>query len=162
MLPNRRSTVPVAALALLAALAVVYTAGAATRSPVVATKTTKLGRILVDAHGRTLYLFGADKNGKSVCGGKCATFWPPLIATGKPRAGAGTRPSLLGTIKRANGQLQVTYNHHPLYAFVNDTKAGQVNGEGVKAFGAIWYAVSPAGTNVEKPTSGSGGGNSYP
>jgi hypothetical protein len=54
----------------------------------------------------------------------CATFWPPLIAAGKARAGTGTRASLLGTIKRADGRRQVTYNHHPLYTFVKDTKRG--------------------------------------
>jgi len=158
MLVDRRSIVKVTLVALLASLALVFSAGAATKSLIVTAKTTKLGRVLVDAQGRTLYLFGADRSAKSACSGKCATFWPPLIVTGKPRAGAGIQPSLLGTARRANGQLQVTYNHHPLYAFVKDTKAGQVNGEGIDAFGATWYAVSPAGTAVKKPTGHSGGG----
>jgi predicted lipoprotein with Yx(FWY)xxD motif len=94
-----------------------------------------LGRVLVDGRGRTLYLFEKDKHGKSACAGQCAGFWPPLIARGKPLATAGAKASLLGTTKRADGRLQVTYNHHPLYTFVKDTSKGQTNGEGVGAFG---------------------------
>ena len=116
------------------------------------------GSILVDGAGRTLYMFQKDRNGKSACAGQCATFWPPLITAGKPHVGAGARASLIGTTKRADGRMQVTYNHHPLYTFVKDTKAGQTNGENVSAFGAEWYALSPAGAKVEKstpaPTSG--------
>jgi len=118
-----------------------------------------LGRVLVDGRGRTLYLFARDKHGKSACSGKCAGFWPPLITSGKPLATAGAKTSLLGTTKRADGRLQVTYNHHPLYTFVNDTRKGQTNGEEVDAFGAEWYAVAAAGLKVEKSaaTSNSGG-----
>ena len=115
---------------------------------VVSTAKTSLGRILVNSRGHTLYLFGKDKNGKSACTGMCATFWPPLIAAGKPLAGAGARASLLGTTKRADGRRQVTYNHHPLYTFVKDKRKGQTAGEGLSAFGAKWYAVSPAGARV--------------
>jgi len=115
---------------------------------VVSTAKTGLGRILVDSRGRTLYLFGKDRNGKSACSGQCATFWPPLIANGKPRVAGGAKASLIGTIKRADGRRQVTYNHHPLYTFVKDTKAGQTHGEAFSAFGAKWYAVSPAGAKV--------------
>jgi predicted lipoprotein with Yx(FWY)xxD motif len=110
---------------------------------------SQLGRILVDGRGRTLYLFEKDKHGKSSCNGACATAWPPLIASGKPHAGAGAKASLLGTTKRKDGRRQVTYNRHPLYTFVKDTKMGQTNGEGLDAFGAEWYAVSPAGTKIE-------------
>jgi predicted lipoprotein with Yx(FWY)xxD motif len=93
-----------------------------------------LGRILVDGRGRTLYLFEKDKHGKSACTGQCAGFWPPLIASGKPLATAGAKASLLGTTRRGDGRLQVTYNHHPLYTFVKDTRKGQTNGEEVDAF----------------------------
>jgi predicted lipoprotein with Yx(FWY)xxD motif len=121
---------------------------APTSGHVVSTTTTSLGRILTNSSGRTLYLFLADKNGKSACSGKCATAWPPLIASGKLTAGAGSKASLLGTTKRADGRLQVTYDHHPLYGFVKDTKRGQTSGEGVNAFGAVWDAVSPSGAKV--------------
>jgi predicted lipoprotein with Yx(FWY)xxD motif len=117
-----------------------------------------LGRILVDGRGRTLYLFEKDKHGMSACAGQCAAFWPPLIASGKPLATAGAKASLLGTTKRADGRLQVTYNHRPLYRFVKDTKTGQTNGEEVNAFGAEWFALSPAGAKIEKNDAKSGGG----
>ena len=123
-------------------------------STVVSTAQTSLGRILVNSRGHTLYLFSRDRNGKSACSGQCATFWPPLIASGKPRVAGGAKASLIGTIKRADGRRQVTYNHHPLYSFVKDTKKGQTHGEGLSAFGAHWYAVSPAGAKVVKHSGG--------
>ena len=134
----------------------------------VAVAGSTLGRILVDGRGRTLYLFELDKHGKSVCTGKCASFWPPLIVTSRPQATAGAKASLLGTTRRPDGRLQGTYNHHPLYTFVKDSKKGQTNGEAITVFGAEWYAVSPGGATVEKheatsnpdnPTSG--GYNGY-
>jgi predicted lipoprotein with Yx(FWY)xxD motif len=139
-----------AALTLLACFLTFPTTGhtAPARGQVVSTSTTSLGRILTSSSGRTLYLFLKDQNGKSVCSGQCATAWPPLIASGKPSAGAGTKASLLGTTKRADGRLQVTYDHHPLYTFIKDTKRGQTSGEGVNAFGAVWDAVSPSGAKV--------------
>jgi len=126
-------------------------------APRVAVASSGLGRVLVDGRGRTLYLFAKDKHGKSACTGQCAGFWPPLIAHGKPLASAGAKASLLGTTKRADGRLQVTYNHHPLYTFVKDTSKGQTNGEAVNAFGAAWYAVSAAGAKVENNTMSSSG-----
>jgi len=153
-------------LALIAFVLIHPVSGNAARAasqPTVSTSSTGLGRILVDSRGRTLYLFQKDRNGKSACAGQCATFWPPLITAGKPHVGAGARASLIGTTKRADGRMQVTYNHHPLYTFVKDTKAGQTNGENLSAFGAEWYALSPAGVKVEKsaatPTSSGGYGS---
>jgi predicted lipoprotein with Yx(FWY)xxD motif len=121
-----------------------------------------LGRVLIDGRGRTLYLFEKDKHGKSSCAGQCATFWPPLIASGKPLATAGAKASLLGTTKRADGRLQITYNHHPLYSFVKDTNKGQTNGEELDAFGAEWYAISSAGSKVEKTDNQSSSSTDYP
>ena len=136
-----------------AALGATRPASAGTK---VAVANTTLGRVLVDGRGRTLYLFEKDKRGKSACSGKCAGFWPPLIASGKPLATAGAKASLLGTTRRADGRLQVTYNHHPLYTFVKDTRKGQTNGEGLNVFGAEWYAVSTAGAKIEKSDTSSG------
>jgi predicted lipoprotein with Yx(FWY)xxD motif len=158
----RPRLVAAAALAALVALIVLLHASAThaarTNGPVVSTTGTSLGQILVDSRGRTLYLFEKDRNGKSACAGQCATFWPPLIASGKPRAAGAAKASLIGTTKRADGRLQVTYNHHPLYTFAKDTRKGQTTGEGVNAFGAGWDVLSPAGAKVEKQTSSSGGG----
>ena len=136
------------------------THAAQSKGAVVSTAKTSLGRIIVTSNGRTLYLFEKDRNGKSACSGQCATFWPALITSGKPGATGGARASLIGTTRRADGRLQVTYNHHPLYTFVKDKKAGQTTGEGVNAFGAGWDAMSPAGAKIEKPSapSPSGGG----
>lgn len=111
---------------------------------------TKLGLILVNSKGHTLYMFGKDKNGKSACSGSCVKFWPPLIRSGKPTAGPGVKASMLGMTKRSNGSLQLTYDKHPLYSFALDKQAGQTNGEGNLAFGARWYAVSARGTAVVK------------
>jgi predicted lipoprotein with Yx(FWY)xxD motif len=107
-----------------------------------------LGKILVNSHGRTLYMFTKDSGTTSACSGACAVNWPPLRASGKPTLGSGADSSLVGTTMRSDGKPQVTYNGHPLYLFSGDTKAGDTNGEGVNAFGGLWYAVSPAGNKV--------------
>jgi predicted lipoprotein with Yx(FWY)xxD motif len=156
----------IAAAAVAAMFAVIFllrpaeTQAARATGATVSTAKTGLGRILVNSSGRTLYLFEKDRNGMSACTGQCASFWPPLMTKGKPRAIAGAKASLLGTTKRANGGLQVTYNHHPLYMFAEDTKKGQTKGEGMNAFGAKWYALSTAGAKVVKasPPPSSGGG----
>jgi predicted lipoprotein with Yx(FWY)xxD motif len=107
---------------------------------------SRLGRIVVDSKGRTLYAFARNKNGRSACSGTCATYWPPFLTRGKVRAGHGVKASLLGTTKRGAGKLQVTYNRHPLYTFKLDTKPGQTNGDD---FGGVWEALSPAGKRIE-------------
>ena len=160
---SRGAIIGSAAVAAALAAALVPSAAslaAQAKGPVVSTAKTSLGRILVDSRGHTLYLFEKDKNGKSACSGACAAAWPPLIAAAKPRAAAGAVSSRLGTLKRADGRLQVTYNHHPLYTFVKDTKKGQTNGEGLNAFGAEWYAMSAAGAKVGKPGDKSSAGSS--
>ena len=128
----------------------------ASAPPAVRVANTHLGKILVDSKGQTLYLFTKDSTGKSACSGMCATFWPPLTAGGNPAVGPGAKASLIGTIKRSDGTSQVTYHGHPLYRFAKDTKPGDVNGEGVTAFGGSWFAVSPAGNRVSPPSKGSG------
>jgi predicted lipoprotein with Yx(FWY)xxD motif len=127
---------------------------------------SSLGSILVDSTGRTLYLFKADVGMHSVCTGACALKWPPLLATGKSSAGVGLTVSKLATITRSDGNRQITYNGHPLYLFVKDHKRGDVKGQGVTAFGAAWFALSPSGNQISgtahSSTSGgsSGGGGS--
>jgi predicted lipoprotein with Yx(FWY)xxD motif len=110
---------------------------------------TKLGRVLATSSGRTLYLFMVDKHGRSACYGQCATYWPPLMKKGALRAGNGVKANLLGTTKRKNGQLQVTYKGHPLYLFKLDKGAGQIAGQGQNFFGGKWYVVSGAGTAIK-------------
>jgi predicted lipoprotein with Yx(FWY)xxD motif len=126
------------------------------KGALVSSRSTALGRVLVDARGHTLYLFDKDKRGMSSCSGACAAYWPPVVTTAKPRAGAGVRASRLGVTKRADGRRQVTYAGHPLYTFVGDTKAGQTTGEGLTDFGAAWDAVAPSGKSIEPRAPGSG------
>jgi predicted lipoprotein with Yx(FWY)xxD motif len=128
--------------------------------------TTGLGQILVDSQGRTLYLFQKDSGTTSTCTGGCATAWPPLRATSQLAVGSGANAALLGTTARSDGGPQVTYNGHPVYLFVKDQKPGDTNGEGVNAFGASWFALSPAGDQVTAAapsgsTSSSGGAGGY-
>ena len=127
-------------------------------SATVGVSKTSLGSILVNSGGLTLYLFRADVGTTSACSGACATAWPPLLATANPTAGTGLTASKLGTITRSDGSQQVTYNGHPLYRFVKDTKRGQTNGQGVTAFGAAWFALTPSGSQASAPASSSGGG----
>ena len=152
---SRRIAVMVsAALAVVGVLSAGSIARSATRSnATVSLHKTTLGTVLVGANGHTLYLFLKDTNDKSACSASCAKFWPPLIARSKPSAGVGVKASLLGTSKRSDGSLQVTYNRHPLYAFSLDKLAGQTKGEGLAAFGAKWYALSAKGTAIVKATS---------
>jgi predicted lipoprotein with Yx(FWY)xxD motif len=109
---------------------------------------TKLGMVLVDGSGRTLYLFEKDQPNQSTCAGTCAAAWPVDHSSGTPKTGSGVQASLLGTINRSDNTTQVTYNGHPLYYYSGDSQAGQQNGQGLNAFGAAWYVVAPAGGKV--------------
>jgi predicted lipoprotein with Yx(FWY)xxD motif len=142
---RKKKFVVLAALVVAGALAA--TAAVANTSSTVSLRTTKVGRVLVAANGRTLYLFTADKSKTSTCYGQCASYWPPLIGA-KPTAGTGLKASLLGTTKRKSGKLQVTYGGHPLYFFAQDKKAGDMNGQGFVHFGGAWWVVSAAGKKV--------------
>jgi predicted lipoprotein with Yx(FWY)xxD motif len=109
----------------------------------------KLGKILVDSKGMTLYYFEKDKKGgtSSTCSGACASVWPPVTTSGTPTGTNGAQASKLGTIKRSDGSSEVTYNGWPLYTYVSDTKPGDAKGNDLKQFGATWYALTPAGVH---------------
>ena len=143
-----RHMVIAVAVALTAALAVSSAGHAADSAAAVKTRHGKLGTFLVDGHGRTLYLFQKDKTARSRCSGACATDWPPLLTSGKATGSGSARKALLGTSKRSDGTTQVTYKGHPLYTYAGDAKAGDTNGQGVSAYGARWYAVTPSGRRV--------------
>src|SRR5205809_680280 len=104
------------------------TSPAATGTKVAAASNAKLGQILVDDKGMTLYLFVADTSTSSTCYSQCATFWPPLLTTGAPQAGAGADQSKLGTTTRTDGKVEVTYAGHPLYYFLTDKAPGDTKG----------------------------------
>ena len=120
---------------------------ASTNASTLSLRATNVGKALVAPNGRTLYLFTADKGRKSACYGKCASVWPPLIAA-HPTVGRGLHASMLGTTKRKDGTLQVTYGGHPLYLFAKDTKPGDVRGEGIVHFGGSWWLVSATGAEI--------------
>ena len=143
-----RRVIAAFALAAVVALAVTATGSAASRATV-STRHGKLGTFLVGPNGMTLYLFEKDKTSKSRCSGQCAQFWPPLLTSGKPKASGKAKSSLLGTTKRSDGKLQVTYKGHPLYYYARDGDAGDSYGQGLKSFGASWYVLAPSGKKVD-------------
>jgi predicted lipoprotein with Yx(FWY)xxD motif len=142
-----------------AAVFVAPALGGAPKGAVVALRKTTLGTVLVDARGRTLYLFEKDRGRVSACNSACLQYWPAFTSRATPRAGRGVQQSMLKLAKQRNGSLQVTYAGHPLYTFVGDKQAGQTSGEGLTNFGAGWDALAANGQKVEK--SPSTGGSSY-
>lgn len=142
-------------------------------------KTSSLGKLLATSSGLTLYHYTDDKAGKIDCKGACAKLWPPLLVKGsvKPAVGPGLSTAKLGTVKRPDGGVQVTYNGFPLYRYAPDAKAGDVKGQGLFK---SWYVIAPTGKLItRKPaaatttpaspgtdttptdTTGSGGGYGY-
>ncbi|HZQ17029.1 MAG TPA: hypothetical protein VFA82_09675 [Gaiellaceae bacterium] len=160
--------------AALAGPAAAFAATQATAHTVSVANNGTLGkRVLVTpTTGRTLYTLSVEKNGKWVCVKQCASFWPPLvIAKGKKPTGAAS----LGTVKRPDGRLQVTFKGSPLYRFSGDKAPGQANGEGLKDVG-VWHAAvvgpgtktvptgtttTPTDTTGTGATTTSGGGGGY-
>jgi predicted lipoprotein with Yx(FWY)xxD motif len=146
----------VAAMALLAVscggttspTAVTTPSPAATGEKIAVATNAKLGQILVDESGMTVYLFLADSGTASTCYTSCAAIWPPVLTTGTPQAGAGAQASLLGTTTRTDGKVEVTYAGHPLYYFVKDKVAGDVTGQGINGFGALWWVLAPSGASI--------------
>jgi predicted lipoprotein with Yx(FWY)xxD motif len=105
----------------------------------------KLGQILVDGKGMTVYLFVVDTGTTSTCYTSCAAIWPPVLTTGAPQGGTGATATLLGTTTRTDGKVEVTYAGHPLYYFVQDKAAGDTTGQGINGFGGLWWVLTPSG-----------------
>jgi predicted lipoprotein with Yx(FWY)xxD motif len=112
-------------------------------------RNTPLGRVLVDAKGRTIYLFEADDPNKSNCSGACVSIWPPLTSGAKPKATGGALAAKIGTISTSGGKSLVTYNDHSLYYYVGDQKAGDTKGQDLNQFGAGWYVLAPNGSKID-------------
>jgi predicted lipoprotein with Yx(FWY)xxD motif len=102
------------------------------------------GSVIADGKGEAFYLFDKESSKKPRCYGACASVWPPVLTKGKPVAGSGAKQSLLGTTKRSNGKLQVTYAGHPLYYYVDDSP-GTILCHDVEEFGGLWLVVKPSG-----------------
>jgi predicted lipoprotein with Yx(FWY)xxD motif len=139
--------------------------GSATSSPAAATtgglKTAKIGSatVLTNAKGFTLYSFAPDTPTKSNCNGACAKFWPPVKGALSASGVKGT----FGTIKRSDGSIQASFDGHPLYTYVGDTKPGEAKGNGLNLSGGLWHDItlSGSGAPASKKSSSSGGGGSY-
>ena len=116
------------------------------------TELSPVGRILATPAGFTLYDFTPDTPTSSACtSALCVRLWPPLVTTGPPTVGKGLDPSLVGTVRRPNGQLQVTYGGHPLYTWIGDDHPGMVTGQALLNVGGYWYVIAPSGEQVTTP-----------
>jgi predicted lipoprotein with Yx(FWY)xxD motif len=129
-----------------------------------------VGTVLVNGQGQTLYLLTSEKGGKITCTASngCTQAWPETTLASEmtaPTAGTGVQSSLLGTVKDASGNLEVTYNHWPLYTFSGDSGAGVAKGQGLTSFGGTWYVLNTSGNPVTSSQAGSssstGGGYGY-
>lgn len=105
---------------------------------------SEYGRVIADKKGEAFYLFDKEKGRKSECYGECAVAWPPVLTKAKPRAGNGAKAGLLGTTRRRDGKLQVTYAGHPLYYYKDDSP-GTILCHDVDEFGGLWLVVKPTG-----------------
>jgi predicted lipoprotein with Yx(FWY)xxD motif len=124
-------------------------AHSAAAAAVVKTRHGALGTYLVDGRGRTLYLFQKDRHGTSTCYGSCAGVWAPYVTTHGARAAGGVKASKLRTVKRRNGQRQLSYGGHPLYYYAGDRRAGDTKGQGLDQFGAEWYVLAASGNKID-------------
>lgn len=150
---------PVWKLALFTAVATAISASALAQADgdtaLSVEQSDQYGSYLADGQGRTLYLFTRDQRGegdnqaKSQCHDECAEAWPPHTVEGEPQAGEGLDQELMGSIEREDGTTQLTYGGWPLYRFVKDQAAGDVNGQDVHGFDGEWYLVSPDGSKNE-------------
>ena len=123
----------------------------AQRGPALSTvnvRTTSLGKTLVDAKGRTLYLFKGDKRNISRLSSAGLAVWPRFVAAGHVTAGEGVQQTMLGRTTSPRGVRQVTYNGHPLYYYIGDSKPGDTRGQALNQFGALWYVLGPTGNAV--------------
>lgn len=130
------------------------TATQASSGAVVSTTTGPDGTYLSNSAGRAIYLWVADTSTKSTCTGACAAAWPPVTTHGQPQAAGEARAKLLGTTKRADGSLQVTYAGHPLYFYAGDSGKA-TDGQGLDTYGALWWLVDRSGKAITT-TAGAG------
>jgi predicted lipoprotein with Yx(FWY)xxD motif len=157
------STLPASAATVHPASGTVHASARATTSNQLLTRKIGNTTVITNSKGFTLYAFAPDTTTKSNCNGSCTKFWPPL--KGPVTAGKGVTGKI-GTIKRSNGAVQATYNGHPLYTYVGDTKPGQDTGNGINLSGGFWKVVPVTGKitfpgKSSSTPSGGGGGGGY-
>jgi predicted lipoprotein with Yx(FWY)xxD motif len=129
------------------AIAMLVVAGSASAATVSTRNVTGFGPALVDGKGWPLYSFAADKGGKSACYGSCATAWPPVIVKGTPTVAGKASSSLVGTIRRKDGKLQLTYAGRPMYLWYGDAP-GVARCHNVDEFGGLWQLRRASGRPV--------------
>lgn len=127
---------------------------------VIKTMSSSAGKFLTNSSGRAMYLWVKDSKDQSMCTGSCASTWPPVTTTGPVTASGGVVQADLGTITRAGGVKQVTYDGHPLYYYAGDTGSGQVLGQGSTGYGAYWWLVAPSGSAITSSVTVSGASTS--
>jgi predicted lipoprotein with Yx(FWY)xxD motif len=137
-----------ASIVLAAVLAPAAMSGATADRVTLTTHSSRFGQILFDGKGFVLYAFTKDPRGRSACYGACAAAWPPYVVSRAPRAAAGVKPKLLGTTRRKDGKLQVTYAGRPLYYYVGDRSPYEIRCQNVDEFGGLWLVARPNGTVV--------------
>jgi predicted lipoprotein with Yx(FWY)xxD motif len=130
---------------LTAALALAATAiPASAAGTTVSVRGSQFGRIVWGPKQQAVYAFQRDRRNLSRCYGECAALWPPVYTKGRPSAGPGVRTSLLGTTRRRDGRLQVTYAGRPLYYYAHEGR-NQVLCHNVNLNGGLWWVVGPNG-----------------
>jgi predicted lipoprotein with Yx(FWY)xxD motif len=112
---------------------------------------SRYGRIIVDGHGRTLYLFDAERSTTPKCYGACAGAWPPLLVNMAPVAGGGLSEALIATVARSDGSMQVAYNGHALYLYAGDRAPGEIKCQAVVEYGGGWFVVDAQGNKITTP-----------
>lgn len=142
------SLIAVVAAAATATVAIAAPAETAARRDALSVRGSSFGPILFDGRGFALYAFTRDARRVSRCDVACAAAWPPYLVSRKPVAGKGVRSKLIGTTRRKDGRLQVTYAGRPLYYYVGDREAGQVLCQNVDEFGGLWLVVRGSGALV--------------
>ncbi len=125
-------------------------------------RSTPLGKTLVDANGRTLYLFEGDRAGVSTLSAAGVAVWPRFVSAGPVKAENGAQAALIGTTTSPTGVEQVTYEGHPLYYYVGDSTPGSTRGQGLNEFGALWYVLGPSGNGITRAPSTSTGAPAAP
>jgi predicted lipoprotein with Yx(FWY)xxD motif len=143
-----KTFVALATVTLAAALAPAAMSSTSADRGTVTAGSSRFGRILYDGRGFVLYAFTRDPRRRSVCSGACAAAWPPYLVAKAPKAGPGVKRSLLGSIRRPNGKIQVTYAGRPLYYYVGDRAPRQILCQNVSEFGGLWLVARPNGALV--------------
>jgi predicted lipoprotein with Yx(FWY)xxD motif len=151
LLTHKRGAFTLAVLVVLAAVLAASSSLAEARSastPAHAKlilRKSEFGKVIFDSNSNVVYMFGRDKTATSTCYGLCAKAWPPVLTKSAPGVGPGLNASLLGTTKRKDGSLQVTYNHHPLYFYSADMH-GKIMCQHAVMHGGIWLVLKANGT----------------